>query len=138
MPYFYGPVFQTTDPAVGDLLERAITALIKQWRSDGQHNPPELPFATYVQSHLHALATSATPTATPASPATLGILTKAVSQKDRRDYLSVKQAAARLGISAQRVRQLCDEERLTAIRGAKSWQISAASVEARRAEQETA
>jgi|SRR5271169_6043611 len=128
MAYLPGPSVVITSPAVAQLLDQGITALIKQWRSDGQHNPPALPFALRVQADLHALATCET-----AKPSLETVSrhesSLSLPQKDRPGYLSTYDAAKRLGMTTQGVTKACRTGRLTFIRAGKAYAIDARSVE---------
>jgi excisionase family DNA binding protein len=129
MGYFEGKFVMISSAAEAYWLEVAIAAAIKQWRTDGDHHPRQLPLLLRLQSELHAVATKETPSETSETVRDQRGFGSAVSQDDSRGSLTTHEAAARLKVSVQMVRRYCDTERLTARRDGKFWRIDPRSVE---------
>jgi uncharacterized ParB-like nuclease family protein len=115
--------YQTADLATWHGLVDAID-LFEPWIWK-QYREPLSPGLKAARDQINALierATGGTPTAQ-------GCATSEVSQMDRFATIDVVTAAKILGVSVQRVRQLCAEDKLSADKVREAWQINRAGVE---------
>jgi len=129
MPYFEGKFVMINRPDEAHLLEVAITAALKHWRTDHIDVSEAMPLLTRIQSELHAVADKETLGETIETGARHASNTT-VSQEQRPASLTTYEAAKRLNVSVQMIRRYCGTDQLTATRrGKRSWQIDPRSVE---------
>lgn len=129
MAYFEGRMVTITSPIEARAIEHGLTLAIQEERRNGSHVPPM--WVLELQGALHKLWAESN-----SRHATKVGASKPLSSHGPSRMMDVVKASKILGKTPQAVTADCREGRLDGFLVRGRWEITAASVEARRAEQE--